>query len=76
MPGDRLLTALRGKDVLLVFVESYGKSAVEGSSGNIDAVLDAASRELADVAFAARSGWLTSFSNFGGGSAHSSGYLG
>ena len=31
-PGDRLLTDLRGKDVLLVFVESYGKVAVEGSS--------------------------------------------
>ena len=31
-PGDQLLTGLRGKDVLLVFVESYGKVAVEGSS--------------------------------------------
>ena len=68
-PGDRLLTALRGKDVLLVFVESYGKLAVEGSSFSpgIDAVLDAGNRELADAGFAARSGWLTS-STFGGGS--------
>jgi hypothetical protein len=31
-PGDRLLTGLRGKDVLLLFVESYGKVAVQGSS--------------------------------------------
>ena len=31
-PGDRLLTGLRGKDVLLVFVESYGRVAVQGSS--------------------------------------------
>ena len=28
---ERLLTGLRGKDVLLVFVESYGRVAVEGS---------------------------------------------
>ena len=31
-PANRLLTALRGKDVLLVFVESYGQFAVQGSS--------------------------------------------
>ena len=29
--GNQLLTGLRGKDVLLVFVESYGKVAVQGS---------------------------------------------
>ena len=31
-PGNRLLTGLRGKDVLIVFVESYGQVAVQGSS--------------------------------------------
>ena len=31
-PGDQLLTGLRGKDVLLAFVESYGRVAVQGSS--------------------------------------------
>ncbi len=31
-PANRLLKGLRGKDVLLVFVESYGKIAVEGTS--------------------------------------------
>ena len=31
-PSDRLLTGLRGKDVLLVFVEAYGQVAVQGSS--------------------------------------------
>src|SRR5688500_1029896 len=31
-PGERLLTGLRGKDVLVLFVESYGKVAVQGSS--------------------------------------------
>jgi phosphatidylglycerophosphate synthase len=67
--GDRLLAGLRGKDVLLVFVESYGRLAVEGSpfSPKVDAVLDAGTRELAAAGFSARSGWLTS-STFGGGS--------
>ena len=31
-PNQRMLTGLRGKDVLLVFVESYGRVAVQGSS--------------------------------------------
>jgi len=65
----RLLTGLRGKDVLLLFVESYGKLAVQGSSFSprIDSVLDAGTRQLAADGFAARSGWLTS-STFGGAS--------
>ncbi len=65
--GDRLLTDLRGKDVLLVFVESYGRVAVEGSSFSpgVDAVLDTGTRQLAAAGFAARSGWLTS-PTFGG----------
>ena len=68
-PADRLLTGLRGKDVLLVFVESYGKLAVEGSSFSpgIDAVVDDGTRQLAAAGFSSRSGWLTS-STFGGGS--------
>jgi len=73
-PGDRLVTGLRGKDVLLVFVESYGKLAVEGSpfSPGIDAVLDEGTRQLAARGFSSRSGWLTS-ATFGGASwlAHS-----
>ena len=65
--GDRLLTGLRGKDVLLVFVESYGQSAVEGSSFSpkVDTVLDAGTRALRARGFSARSGWLTS-PTFGG----------
>ena len=31
-PTNHLLTALRGKDVLLVFVEAYGQQAVQGRS--------------------------------------------
>jgi phosphatidylglycerophosphate synthase len=66
-PGDRLLTDLRGKDVLLVFVESYGRVAVEGSSVSpgVRAVLDAGTGQLRASGFSARSGWLTS-STFGG----------
>ena len=32
VPPSRLLNGLRGKDVLLVFVESYGQMAVQGTS--------------------------------------------
>ena len=45
-PGDQLLTGLRGKDVLVVFVESYGRSRSQGSSfaPGIDGVLDDGTR--------------------------------
>ncbi|MER7546271.1 sulfatase [Spirillospora sp. NPDC127506] len=68
-PGDRLLTGLRGKDVVLAFVESYGRSAVESPqfAPQVDAVLDRGSQRLRDAGFTARSGWLTS-STAGGGS--------
>ncbi len=61
-PGDRLLTGLRGKDVLLVFVESYGRVAVQGSSFSpgVDAVLDDGTRRLRAAGFASRSAFLTS----------------
>jgi hypothetical protein len=66
-PGDRLLPALRGKDVLLVFVESYGRIAVEGSSfaPRIGAVLDQGTAQLRAAGFASRSAFLTS-PTFGG----------
>ena len=66
-PADRLLTGLRGKDVLVVFVESYGRVAVQGSSfaPRIGAVLDRGSAELAAAGFASRSAFLTS-PTFGG----------
>ncbi|MGZ4413519.1 MAG: CDP-alcohol phosphatidyltransferase family protein [Gaiellaceae bacterium] len=65
----RLLSGLSGKDVLLVFVESYGKLAVEGSpfSPAVDAVLASGDQQLARAGFSAQSGWLTS-PTFGGGS--------
>ncbi|GAA4590799.1 hypothetical protein BJY16_000065 [Actinoplanes octamycinicus] len=73
-PGSQLLTALRGKDVVVSFIESYGRDAVENPAFN-GAVLTAlgdGDRKLAAAGFAARSGFLTS-STAGGGSwlAHS-----
>jgi phosphatidylglycerophosphate synthase len=66
-PGDQLLTGLRGKDVLLVFVESYGKVSVQGSSFSpgLDAVLDQGTKRLQAAGFSARSAFVTS-STFGG----------
>jgi phosphatidylglycerophosphate synthase len=66
-PGDRLLTSLRGKDVLLVFVESYGRVAVQDSSFSprIDAVLDQGTAQLRADGFSSRSAFLTS-PTFGG----------
>lgn len=74
VPGDRLLTGLRGKDVLLTFVESYGRVAVDDPQigPGVAKVLDDAMARLAPQGYGARSGWLTS-STFGGASwlAHS-----
>jgi phosphatidylglycerophosphate synthase len=66
-PAKRLLTGLRGHDVILAFVESYGRSAVQGTdfSPRVDAALDAGTRRLQDAGFSARSAFLTS-STFGG----------
>jgi phosphatidylglycerophosphate synthase len=68
-PPNRLLKGLRGKDVLLVFVESYGKMALQGTSFSptIDAVVNAGTQQLRADGFSSRSGWLSS-STFGGGS--------
>jgi hypothetical protein len=60
-PGDQLLTALRGKDVVVAFVESYGRDAVEDPGyAQVGAVLDAGSRRLAAAGFSSRSAFLTS----------------
>jgi hypothetical protein len=66
-PGDRLLTGLRGKDVLLVFVESYGRVAVQDSSFSprVDAVLHQGDAQLRSAGFSSRSAFLTS-TTFGG----------
>jgi hypothetical protein len=66
-PGSQLLTGLRGKDVLLVFVESYGQVSVQGSSFSpaIDALLDRGTDQLRAAGFSARSAFVTA-PGFGG----------
>ena len=61
-PGSELLTGLRGKDVLVVFVESYGRVAVEDPavSPGVNAVLTDGTEALAAAGFSSRSAFLTS----------------
>ena len=68
-PGNQLLTALRGKDVLITFVESYGRVAIQNSdnAARIDSLLAAGTGRLRAAGFDSRSAFLTS-STFGGGS--------
>ncbi|MCD0484762.1 sulfatase [Streptacidiphilus sp. ASG 303] len=73
-PPDRLLTGLRGKDVIFAFIESYGRTAVQDSlmAPQVDAALADGTRSLRAAGFSSRSAFLTS-PTFGGGSwlAHS-----
>jgi hypothetical protein len=66
-PGDELLNGLRGKDVLLVFVESYGRVAVEDPdiAPSVDRVLDDGTEALRAAGFESRSAFTTS-ATFGG----------
>ena len=67
VPAVELLTGLRGTDVIFVFVESYGRVAVQGSTfaADIRALLDEGTETLGDAGFSSRSAFLTS-STFGG----------
>jgi phosphatidylglycerophosphate synthase len=73
-PTNTRLRALRGKDVLLVFAESFGRVALEDSSfaPEVDEALAEGNKRLASAGFHSRSGFLIS-PTFGGGSwlAHS-----
>lgn len=62
VPGDRLLTALRGRDVVIVAVESYGLSALDDPemAGPVRAVVADGERRLGAVGYGARTGVLTS----------------
>ena len=66
-PANELLTGLRGKDVLLVFVESYGRVAVQDSSfsSEVDTVLNQGTASLTAAGYSSRSAFLTS-PTFGG----------
>ena len=72
-PASADLSALAGKDVILAFVESYGRVAVEGpESEAVRTLLDSGTDRLTGLGYTAASGWLTS-PTFGGSSwlAHS-----
>jgi hypothetical protein len=74
-PGSKLLTGLRGKDVMLVFVESYGRVALTDPliAPGVDAALAAGTDQLRAAGFGSRSAFVTS-PTYAGGSwlAHSS----
>jgi hypothetical protein len=61
-PGDQMLTALRGKDVVITVVESYGRTALENPAiaPQVNPVLDDGNRRLNAAGYSARSGFLTS----------------
>ena len=67
VPASDLLTGLRGKDVIIAVVESYGQVAVQGTSFSpgVDAVLRRQTGMLTSAGWSARSAWLTS-PTFGG----------
>ncbi|MEU8792797.1 sulfatase-like hydrolase/transferase [Streptomyces sp. NPDC048643] len=68
-PPDQLLPDLRGKDMMITFIESYGRSAIEDPvmAPGVDATLTAENKKLTGAGFAAKSGWLTS-ATYGGSS--------
>ena len=67
VPASDLLTGLRGKDVIIAFVESYGQVAIQGTnfSSGVDAALRRDTAGLAHAGWSTRSAWLTS-PGFGG----------
>ncbi|HEX6454416.1 MAG TPA: CDP-alcohol phosphatidyltransferase family protein [Trebonia sp.] len=74
VPASDLLTGLRGKDVIIAFVESYGQVAVQGTnfSVGVDTVLRRSTASLARAGWSTQSAWITA-PGFGGASwfAHS-----
>ncbi|SFL71399.1 CDP-alcohol phosphatidyltransferase family protein [Geodermatophilus ruber] len=69
LPASDLLTGLRGKDVIVAFVESYGQVALRGASFSpgVTAVLRSGTHQLAEAGYSARSAYLDS-PTFGGAS--------
>ncbi|MEU1081863.1 CDP-alcohol phosphatidyltransferase [Streptomyces sp. NPDC005908] len=68
-PPRLLLPDLRGKDVVIAFIESYGRVAVDDPliAPGVTSTLDTRTAALARAGYQARSGWLTS-STYGGSS--------
>ena len=69
VPPGQTLAALKGTDVLLIFVESYGRAAIDypDHAPIVRARLQHFDKSLADAGFAARSAWVTS-PTYGGAS--------
>jgi phosphatidylglycerophosphate synthase len=67
IPTSDLLTGLRGKDVVIAFVESYGQVAVQGTtfSRGVDALLRRRTASLARAGWSTESAWIKS-PGFGG----------
>jgi phosphatidylglycerophosphate synthase len=67
VPASDLLTGLRGKDVIIDFIESYGQVAIQGASFSpgIDAVLRRSTASLARAGWSTQSAWVNAPS-FGG----------
>jgi len=67
VPASDLLTGLRGKDVIIVFLESYGQVAVQGTSFSVgvDAVLRRSTASLARAGWSTQSAWINA-PGFGG----------
>ncbi|WP_308465795.1 LTA synthase family protein [Rathayibacter soli] len=67
VPPSDLLTGLKGKDVIIAFIESYGQVAVQNSSfsAGVDQVLRNGTAALAAHGYSERSAFLTS-PTFGG----------
>ena len=74
IPASDLLTGLRGKDVIIAFVESYGQVSLQGTtfSAGIDAALRRDNASLASAGWSTQSAWVNAPS-YGGTSqlAHS-----
>ena len=74
VPASDLLTGLRGKDVIIAFVESYGQVSLQGTtfSPGIDAALRQDNASLASAGWSTQSAWVNAPS-YGGTSqlAHS-----
>ena len=67
VPAEDLLSGLQGKDVLVVFVESYGRVALESPrlAPTVTAAVDRAASRLGAAGYSGRSAYLTS-PTFGG----------
>lgn len=67
VPDEALFDKLKGKDVLVVFIESYGRTVLDNPdyAQTLRAVLSASTAKLAASGWSARSAYLTS-PTFGG----------